>query len=48
MKSPNVADRMEALSLTLVETPPAEASSFVEEEAERWRKVINRIGLQPE
>jgi tripartite-type tricarboxylate transporter receptor subunit TctC len=43
-----VADRLKALSLTLVETAPAEASSFVEEEAERWHKVINRIGLQPE
>jgi tripartite-type tricarboxylate transporter receptor subunit TctC len=48
MKSPIVADRLKALSLTLVETAPAEASSFVEEEAERWHKVINRIGLQPE
>ncbi|WP_334431714.1 Bug family tripartite tricarboxylate transporter substrate binding protein [Bradyrhizobium sp. AZCC 1610] len=48
MKSPVVADRLKALSLTLVETAPAEASSFVEEEAERWHKVINRIGLQPE
>jgi tripartite-type tricarboxylate transporter receptor subunit TctC len=48
MKSPMVADRLKALSLTLVETAPAEASSFVEEEAERWHKVINRIGLQPE
>jgi tripartite-type tricarboxylate transporter receptor subunit TctC len=48
MKSPTVADRLAALSLTLVETAPAEAGSFVEEEAERWHKVINRIGLQPE
>jgi len=46
MKSPTVADRLEALSLTLVETAPAEASSFVEEEAARWHKMINRIGLQ--
>jgi tripartite-type tricarboxylate transporter receptor subunit TctC len=39
---------MEALSLTLVESTSTEASSFVEEEAQRWHKVIDLIGLQPE
>ena len=48
MKAPSVAGRLEALSLTLVVSTPAEASSFVEEEARRWHNVINLIGLQPE
>jgi len=48
MKSPSVTGRLEALSLTLVESKSAEASSFVEEEAQRWHKVIDLIGLQPE
>jgi tripartite-type tricarboxylate transporter receptor subunit TctC len=48
MKEPSVLARLEALSLTLVESAPAEASSFVEEDAQRWHRVIDQIGLQPE
>jgi tripartite-type tricarboxylate transporter receptor subunit TctC len=48
MKSASITERLQALSLTLVESTPAEASAFVEEEARRWHKVIDRIGLQPE
>jgi tripartite-type tricarboxylate transporter receptor subunit TctC len=48
MKSPSVTGRLEALSLTPVQSKSAEASSFVEEEAQRWHKVIDLIGLQPE
>ena len=32
----------------LVESSLVEASSFVEEDARRWHKVIDLIGLQPE
>jgi tripartite-type tricarboxylate transporter receptor subunit TctC len=48
MKSPSVTGRLKALSLMPVESSPVEASTFVEEDARRWRKVIDLIGLQPE
>lgn len=48
MRSPSVTGRLEALSLTPIESSPAEASNFVEEDARRWHKVIDLIGLQPE
>jgi tripartite-type tricarboxylate transporter receptor subunit TctC len=48
MKSPSVTGRLEVLSLMPIESSPAEASSFVEEDAQRWHKVIDLIGLQPE
>jgi len=48
MKSPLIADRLQALSLTLVVSTPAEAGGFAGEEARRWHKVIDLIGLQPE
>jgi hypothetical protein len=48
MKSPSVTGRLKTLSLTVVESKSAEASSFVEKEAQRWHKVIDLIGLQPE
>jgi tripartite-type tricarboxylate transporter receptor subunit TctC len=48
MRLPSVTGRLEALSLMLIESSPAHASSFVEEEQRRWHKVIDLIGLQPE
>ena len=48
MKSPSVTARLKALSLTPVESSSVEASIFVEEDARRWHKVIDQIGLQPE
>ena len=48
MKSPSVTGRLKALSLMPVESSPVEASTFVEEDARRWHKVIDLIGLQPE
>jgi tripartite-type tricarboxylate transporter receptor subunit TctC len=48
MKSLSATGRLEALSLTLVESTSVEASRFVEEDARRWHKVIDLIGLQPE
>jgi tripartite-type tricarboxylate transporter receptor subunit TctC len=48
MKSPSVTGRLKALSLMPDESSPVEASTFVEEDARRWRKVIDLIGLQPE
>ncbi len=48
MKSPSVIGRLKALSLMPVESSPVEASTFVEEDARRWHKVIDLIGLQPE
>jgi tripartite-type tricarboxylate transporter receptor subunit TctC len=48
MKSPFITSRLQALSLTLVESSPGQANSFVEEEEQRWHKVIDLIGLKPE
>jgi tripartite-type tricarboxylate transporter receptor subunit TctC len=48
MKAPSVGDRLRLLSLAAVANTPAEAEIFVKDEAKRWQKVIDLIGLQPE
>jgi tripartite-type tricarboxylate transporter receptor subunit TctC len=48
MKDPAIIDRLKGLSLTAVLNAPSEAAVFVQEDAQRWQKVINLIGLEPE
>jgi tripartite-type tricarboxylate transporter receptor subunit TctC len=48
MKDPRVVDRLRMLSLTPMVNTPTEATTFVQEEAHRWQKVINLIGLPAE
>ena len=46
--SPTVTERLRTMSLTVVGNSPTEAAAFVEEDARRWSRVIEKIGLQPE
>lgn len=46
--SPTVIERLRTMSLTVVGNSPAEAAAFVEDDARRWHRVIEKIGLQPE
>jgi tripartite-type tricarboxylate transporter receptor subunit TctC len=48
MKDRTIVDRLRALSLAAVVNSPAEAAIFVQEDAQRWQKVIDLIGLPPE
>jgi tripartite-type tricarboxylate transporter receptor subunit TctC len=48
LKGPDVRERLAALSLTPVASAPQHATAFVEAEAERWRVVIDKVGLKPE
>jgi tripartite-type tricarboxylate transporter receptor subunit TctC len=48
LSSPTVIERLRTMSLTVVGNSPTEASSFVEDDARRWRSVTEKIGLQPE
>jgi tripartite-type tricarboxylate transporter receptor subunit TctC len=48
LASTSVTARLSAMSLTTVGSSPNDASAFVEEDARRWQRVIEKIGLQPE
>jgi len=48
MKASTVVNRLKSLSITPMVNTPAEATVFVEEDAKRWQKVVNLIGLQQE
>lgn len=48
LTSAPVTARLKAMSLTTVGSSPQDAAAFVEEDASRWRGVIEKIGLQPE
>jgi len=49
LRLPDVAKRIiQDLSMTPVGSPPAEAAAFMQEERERWQKVIVSAGIKPE
>jgi tripartite-type tricarboxylate transporter receptor subunit TctC len=48
MRAPSMVGRLKTLSLTSVVNSPAEAAILVEQDARRWQKVVNMIGLRPE
>jgi tripartite-type tricarboxylate transporter receptor subunit TctC len=48
IRTPQVTDRLEKLSLRGVGNTPEEAAAFVREDVKRWQSVIKLIGLEPE
>jgi tripartite-type tricarboxylate transporter receptor subunit TctC len=48
LRLPDVAKRMQDLSLTPVGSTPAETAAFIQGERERWRKVIVSAGIKPD
>lgn len=48
LSSQTVTERLRTMSLTVVGNSPTEASAFVEDDARRWHRVTEKIGLQPE
>jgi tripartite-type tricarboxylate transporter receptor subunit TctC len=48
LTSAPVTARLKTMSLTTVGSSPQDASAFVEEDANRWHSVIEKIGLQAE
>jgi tripartite-type tricarboxylate transporter receptor subunit TctC len=48
VKLPDVAKRIQGLSITPIGSTPAETAAFISEERERWHKVIVAAGINPE
>jgi tripartite-type tricarboxylate transporter receptor subunit TctC len=48
LKQPDVAKRIQDMSLTPVGSSPAETAAFIQEDRERWRKVITSAGIKAE
>jgi tripartite-type tricarboxylate transporter receptor subunit TctC len=48
LRLPDVARRIRDLSMTPVGSTPAETAAFIQEERERWRKVIVSAGIKPD
>jgi tripartite-type tricarboxylate transporter receptor subunit TctC len=48
LKLPDVAKRLEELSVTPVGSSPAEAAEFIRQDSERWRQVIVSAAIKPE
>jgi tripartite-type tricarboxylate transporter receptor subunit TctC len=48
LTSPAVVERLRAMSLTPVASAPNGASAFIEADAGRWQRVIEKVGLKPE
>jgi len=48
LRLPDVAERIRDLSMTPVGSTPAETAAFIQEERERWRKVIVSAGIKPD
>ncbi len=48
LKLPDVAKRLQELSVTPVGTSPAETAEFIRQDSERWRQVIVSAGIKPE
>jgi tripartite-type tricarboxylate transporter receptor subunit TctC len=46
IRSPDIAKRLDDLSLTPVGSSPAEAAALVKQESERWRQTIAAIGIK--
>jgi tripartite-type tricarboxylate transporter receptor subunit TctC len=46
LNEPEVAKRIQAMSLTIVGNTPKETAGFIVEERERWRKVIQEAGVK--
>lgn len=48
IRLPDVASRLEAMSITAIASSPAETAAFIAEERERWRKVIVAAQIKAE
>lgn len=48
LKAPDVAKRLQGLSVTPVGSSPAETAEFIKQEARRWREVIVSAGIKAE
>ena len=48
LRLPDVAKRLQDLSLTPVGSTPAETAAFIHEERNRWRQVIVSAGIKPD
>ena len=48
LRLPDVAERIRDLSMTPVGSTPAETAAFIQDERERWRKVIVSAGIKPD
>ena len=48
LRLPDVAKRLQDLSLAPVGSTPAETADFIQEERQRWRKVIVSAGIKPD
>jgi len=48
LRSPEVAERMKQIGFDVVASTPEEFGRFMQEEVERWTRVVQRGGIKPE
>ena len=48
LKQPDVAARIQAMSITPVGSTPSQTAAFIKDERERWHKVIVAAGIKPD
>ena len=48
LRSPDVKSRMESIGFDVVASSPEEFGKFMKEEVERWTRVVQKGGIQPE
>ena len=48
LRTPDIAERMSQIGFDIVASTPEEFGKFMREELERWTRVVQRGGIQPE
>ena len=48
LRSPDIRERMNQIGFDVVESTPEEFGKFMQEEVDRWTKVVQRGGIKPE
>src|SRR5437773_2743599 len=48
LRSPDIAERMNQIGFDVVASTPEEFGKFMREEVERWTRVVQKGGIQPE
>jgi tripartite-type tricarboxylate transporter receptor subunit TctC len=48
LRSPDIAERMNQIGFDVVASTPEEFGKFMQAEVERWTRVVQKGGIQPE
>jgi tripartite-type tricarboxylate transporter receptor subunit TctC len=48
LRSPDIAERMNQIGFDVVASTPEEFGKFMQEEVDRWTRVVQRGGIKPD